>query len=98
MTTALKDADNLARLERLRPRYERLNELRIRNAAERERAERDLAEARRSAVEIAGTDDLDELRAKITENYEENTRTIDEFAQVISGIEAALEAVNGQGA
>jgi len=98
MTNALKDADNLARLEKLRPRYERLNELRIRNAAEKERADRDLEEARRAAVEIAGTDDLDELRAKITENYEENTRAIDEFARVISGIEAALESVNGQGA
>jgi len=98
MSTALKDSENLARIERLRPRFERLNELRIRNAAERERAERDLEEARRSAVEVAGTDDLDELRAKITENYEENTRALDEFERVIAGIESALDAVNGQGA
>lgn len=97
MSNALKDADNLARLERLRPRYERLNEMRIRNAAEKERADRDLEDARRNAIEVAGTDDLDELRAMITENYEKNTRDLDAFERLITDIEARIKAVTEQG-
>jgi len=98
MSTALKDSENLARLEALKPRFERLNELRIRNAAERERAERDLEDARRSAIEIAGTDDLDELRARVIENYEHNTGLLDEFTRLIEGVEHDLNAATGQGA
>lgn len=87
---SVKDSDNLRRLEQLRPRYERLRDLRIRNAADAERAERDLADARKAAREVAGTDDLDELRGRITENYAANTAAIDEFERILTEVEAAL--------
>lgn len=86
----IKDSDNLRRLEKLRPRYEKLRDLRIRNAADAERAERDLAEASKAAIEVAGTDDIEGLRRLITENYAANTAAVDEFEAVLSDIDAAL--------
>lgn len=88
-----KDADNIARLEALRPRYERLRELKIRTEGDVQRAEQDLKQAREQAIEIAGTDNEDEIRNQILVNYKQNTDLVDEFAQVIEGIEAELNAI-----
>ena len=89
-----KDADNIARLEALRPRYERLKNLKIRTDADVERAEQDLKLAREQAIEVAGTDNEDEIRNQILQNYETNTKLVDEFEKSILAIEAELNAIN----
>ena len=89
-----KDADNIARLEALRPRFERLKNLKIRTDADVERAEQDLKLAREQAIEVAGTDNEDEIRNQILQNYETNTKLVDEFEKSILAIEAELNAIN----
>lgn len=88
-----KDADNIARLEALRPRYERLKNMKIRTDADVERAELDLKTAREQAIAVAGTDNEDEIRNQILVNYETNTKLVDEFEQAILAIEADLSAI-----
>jgi len=91
--TALKDSDNIARLEALRPRFEKLRDLKIRADAEVERAATELERAREHARKVAGTDDEDAIRAKIKESYERNTAAVDEFESAIAAVEAELAAI-----
>lgn len=90
---SLKDVDNIARLEQLRPRYERLRDLKIRNQAELERAEQDLLKAKEQARNIAGTDDENEIRNQIRANYQANTKAVDEFEQILNQIEYELSQI-----
>lgn len=92
----LKDSENLKRIEALRPRMERLREAKIRNDAEAERLKREIAEARKAAVELAGTDDLNEIRKIISDNYAANTAAIDEFEKTLAEVEAELDAIERQ--
>lgn len=89
----MKDSDNVARLEQLRPQYEKLRDLKIRTGAELERAEKDLETAKEQARAVAGTDNEDEIRQKIIQNYDENTKRVDEFSSILEDITAKLAAV-----
>ena len=89
----MKDSDNIARLEKLRPRYEKFRDLKIRTSAELERAEADLKAARDQAIAVAGTDNEDEIRQKILENYKENTKRVDDFEAVLNDITSKLDAI-----
>lgn len=91
----MKDSDNVARLEELRPKYEQFRDLKIRTGAELERAEADLQTARDQAIAVAGTDNEDEIRQKILQNYEENTKRVDEFGSVLEAIASKLAAIEG---
>jgi hypothetical protein len=93
---ALKDSDNLKRIEALRPRFEKLREAQIRNDADRQRADRDLLQAQDDAIRIAGTADLDELRLKITADYDANTKVIDEFEAILTSIESGLADIEAE--
>lgn len=92
---AVKDSDNIARLEALRPRYERLRDQKIRADADVERAAADLEKAREHARQVAGTDNEDEIRQQIRANYEANTKAVDEFEAIIASVEDELDAIGG---
>lgn len=89
----MKDSDNVARLEKLRPQYENLRDLKIRTGAELDRAEKDLEAAKEQAKAIAGTDNADEIRQQILQNYDTNTQRVDEFSSILEEITAKLAAV-----
>jgi len=91
---ALKDSENLKRIEAMRPRYEKLRELRIRNDADLQRAQQDVLAAQEEAISIAGTANLDELRRKITADYEKNTTEINEFESVLEAVESAIAEID----
>lgn len=91
--TALRDSDNIARLERLRPRYEKLRDQKIRADAEVERAASELDKAKEHARKVAGTDDEDAIRSQIRDNYERNTQAVDEFERAMAAVEAELAAI-----
>jgi hypothetical protein len=93
---ALKDSDNIARLEALRPRFARLRDQKIRADAEVERAAADLEKAKEHARKVAGTDNEDQIREQIRASYERNTKAVDEFEAVIAAVEAELSAIGSQ--
>lgn len=94
MTSALKDSDNLRRIEALRPEHDSLRDAYIRYDAELRRAERDLDEATKEAVAIAGTSDLDELRKIIKADYETNTVVVDQYESLIADLKANLAKID----
>jgi BioD-like phosphotransacetylase family protein len=89
----MKDSENIARLDSLRPKYEKFRDLKIRTSAELERAEADLKAARDQAIAVAGTDNEDEIRQKILENYQENTKRVDDFEAILNDITSKLNAI-----
>lgn len=91
---ALKDSDNLKRIEAMRPKYDNLRERQIRNDADLQRTRQDILAAQEEAIAIAGTADLDELRAKITADYEANTKEVDEFESTLRSVEIELEEID----
>lgn len=91
----MKDSDNIARLEGLRPKYEKFRDLKIRTSAELERAEADLQAAREHAIAVAGTDNEDEIRQRILKNYEENTHRVDLLDAILTEITTKLDAIEG---
>jgi len=92
----MKDSDNIARLEAVRPKFEKFRDLKIRTKAELDRAEADLKAAKEQAIAVAGTDNEEEIRQKILQNYEENTKSVDAFLAIIEDIEAKLATVEGE--
>lgn len=92
---SLKDSDNIARIEALRPRFERLRDQKIRADAEVDRAAAELEKAREHAIKVAGTDDENAIREQIRANYERNTAAVDEFERAIAAVEAELAAIGG---
>jgi BioD-like phosphotransacetylase family protein len=58
-----------------------------------ERAEADLKAARDQAIAVAGTDNEDEIRQKILENYQENTKRVDDFEAILNDITSKLNAI-----
>lgn len=80
-------------IEELRKRYEKLNEKRITAQANRERAEKDLADLRKKARDEYQTDDLGELQKKLKEMIANNERMRADYQQHLDGIEAKLKAV-----
>lgn len=90
---AFKDSDNVARLKTLQSKFEKLRDMKIRTEADVERATADHEEAKKKAIEIAGTDNEDEIREQIRANYEENTKAVDEFEATINEIEKQLSEI-----
>jgi hypothetical protein len=87
------DADNIRKLEQLRPRHEQLKSLKIKLAVESERQEADIAAAEAEAMELVGTSNEDEIRAIMTENWAANTEAVDSFEAILVDIEGALKAL-----
>lgn len=87
------EAQNRQRLDQLKPRYERLNSDRIRNEAEIERLEVELAAAEKEATEVFGTTDGDAIRAAIQDSRIKATEAVDAFENAIAEIETGLAAI-----
>lgn len=94
--TPRSDRDNLAILDKLRPRYEKLREQKIRNESNIERAEIEVAEAKKEAENSFGTSNVEELRTKARDGYAKNTADVDAFADVINSVESEVAAINAE--
>ncbi len=88
------DAENLAIIEKLRPEHTALTNKLIRSETELERGERDVAELMTSLKDGWGTDDLDKIRAVVRDNYETNTKAVDEFQAKIEAAKQALAVID----
>ena len=83
-------------IEELRRRYDDLNQKRIRTDANLQNARKRLEELQEQAKKNFGTDDLDELRAKLTEMKSENERKRSEYQESLDRIEYELAEVEQQ--
>lgn len=94
-TVVRKDSENLAIIERLKPKHSaELNKL-IRLEAELDRGERDLEELLAQLEQGWGTRDLNKVRDLIKQNYADNTAKVDEWVVGMTAVTdglAALEA------
>lgn len=90
------DAENIRIIEGLRSEHEKLTNLLIRSEAELEREESDLKELKANLIEKCGTDDLDKIRDVVKNNYEENTRKVDEFQKGITKAKEAIQKIDGE--
>ena len=94
-TAVRKDSENLAIIERLKPRHTaELNKL-IRLEAEVDRGERDLDELLTQLEQGWGTRDLNKVRDLIKQNYADNTEKVDQWVAGMTAVTdglAALEA------
>jgi hypothetical protein len=87
------DADNIRKLEQLRPRHEQLKTMKIKLASESERREAEIAAAEAEAMELVGTSNEDEIRQIMTENWAANTDAVDGFEAILVEIENELKAL-----
>lgn len=71
-------------------RHEQLSTKKVRVETQLENARNRLAELQRQAKSQFGTDDLDALRAKLTEIKEENERRRSEYTKLLDSIEDGL--------
>ena len=83
-------------IEELRRRYDYLNQKRIRTDANLQNARKRLEELQEQAKKDFGTDDLDKLRAKLTEMKSENERKRSEYQESLDRIECELAEVEQQ--
>lgn len=83
-------------IEELRRRYDDLNQKRIRTDANLQNARKRLEELQEQAKKDFGTDDLDKLRAKLTEMKSENERKRSEYQESLDRIECELAEVEQQ--
>ncbi|WP_327210807.1 hypothetical protein [Rhizobium leguminosarum] len=92
----MKDSKNIERLERLRPEYEGYRDQRIRVLADIERSTQDLEKFRAQAVEELGTSDEGEIRTLIQTRFDENTRDVDDFENIMLSIRNDLAQLNAE--
>ena len=83
-------------IEELRRRYDDLNQKRIRTDANLQNARKRLEKLQEQAKKNFGTDDLDELRAKLTEMKSDNERKRSEYQESLDRIEYELAEVEQQ--
>ena len=81
-------------IEELRTRYEALNTRRIQVTVQLESARTRLAGLQEQAREKYGTDDIEELEAKLEEMRADNEQKRAEYQASLDGIEADLLAVD----
>jgi phage shock protein A len=81
-------------IEDLRKRYDELNEKKITAAANHENAQKQLDQLKAAAKTQWGTDDLEELRKKLTELEAENERKRSDYQAQLDKIEADLKDVD----
>ncbi|MCZ7861320.1 hypothetical protein O9X98_07920 [Agrobacterium salinitolerans] len=92
-----KDSENLAIIERLKPRHTaELNKL-IRLEAEVDRGERDLEELLAQLEQGWGTRDLNKVRDLIRQNYADNTEKVDQWVAGMTAVTDGLAALEARG-
>lgn len=83
-------------IEELRARYDALNTRRIQVTVQLESAREQLSALQEQAREKYGTDDVEELAAKLQEMRADNERKRAEYQASLEAIEADLLAVDGE--
>jgi hypothetical protein len=91
------DADNLKRLEELRPAYERLRTEAIRAEGDIERLTAELDAARKLARDELGTDDEAAIAGLIAEAHAENTARLEAFGTLVRRLEERLTKLEREG-
>lgn len=86
----LNDDLNLKKIDSLKKRVSVLNEMKIREEANLSIYEKELKNLTNQAKEIAGTDNIEELKNIVQNNSEKNTKLIKEYEDLISNIEEKL--------
>ena len=81
------------RLEQLRQRWSRCNEIRLKSTGNVDRIRQEQAQAEKEASAEFGTADLDELRAQLFAARESNNRALEDFEQNIAQAEAGLREI-----
>lgn len=92
-----KDSENLAIIERLKPKHAAELSKLIRFEAELERGERDLEELFVELEQRWGTRDLNKIRELVTQNYAANTEAVDQWIAKREAVNEALEALEARG-
>ena len=82
-------------IQELRARYDALNTRRIQVTVQLESARTQLSTLQEQAREKYGTDDIEELQAKLEEMRADNERQRAEYQASLEAIEADLLAVDG---
>lgn len=77
-------------IEELQRRYQHLQQERVRAEANRDNAQKQLADLKAEARETYGTDDIEELRAKLAGMKTENEKKRAEYQAHLEKIEADL--------
>jgi glucokinase len=88
------DAENLKRLEGLRPEFERLKAEHIRAEGEIQRLTRELEASRELARRELGTDDEAAIGRMIEDARARNTAAVEEFADALGAIDARLKGLD----
>jgi DNA anti-recombination protein RmuC len=91
----MAEANNAAQsIEQLRKRYGELNEQRVTASADYKNAREQLDGLKAAALKEYGTDELDQLRAKLAEMEAENERKRSEYQAHLDKIDADLKEVD----
>jgi len=85
--------DLIADIERLQIRHEKLKDKRIRAEERLKSAEEKLKSLRKQAKKEFGTDDLTELKTKLSAMQEENARRTREYTNALDDVERRLAEV-----
>ncbi len=83
-------------IEQLKKRYENLNETRIKVQAQHESAAQQLEQLRKTAIDQFGTDDIEQLQARLAEMIRLNEQQRAEYESSLDAIEARLEQIDLQ--
>jgi chromosome segregation ATPase len=83
-------------MQALKRRYEELHKKKIRVETEKASSERRLRDLQRKARDLYGTDDLDELRARLDQMRAENERRRRDYQEHLDQIEARLQQVEAE--
>jgi prefoldin subunit 5 len=81
-------------IEDLKKRHKNLNEKRIQTETNLINAKKELENLKENAREEYGTDNLDDLKNKLTEMKEENEKKCRDYKEHLDEIEKNLEEIN----
>ncbi len=88
-----KDSSSINQLGKLRQRFEKLNNQKIRADEQRRLAESQLAQFREEALEKWGTDQLEILEQKLERMKRDNEAASMEYERHLDEIDAALQDI-----
>lgn len=96
-TSVRKDSENLAIIERLKPKHSaEMNKL-IRYETELERGERDVEELLVQLEQEWGTRDLDKVREIIRQNHANNSQKVNQWVADLTAVTDELAALENKG-
>lgn len=89
------DAENIKILDQLKPQFEQLRNAKTRLSVEAEMVDAEILAEEQRALEILGTSDDAEMNEIISAAWQDNSSVVDEFVQIISGINQEYRQLAG---